>query len=359
MNKLLVLCDGYPDLQGGVALNYVRTRVVYYKKKGVDVTVLNYNSQNSYVIDDVKVLCLNDYLKSNEQYDVLVSHAPNIKCHYRFLKKYNNRFKKLVFFYHGHEVLNINKEYPKEYTFVKKKSYRKVFFYIYDTLKLKLWKHFITSNISKIELVFVSQWMYDSFIKYVKIREDLIKERYRIIYNCAAESYINNTYEYRGDKKYDVITIRPNIDTSKFAIDLVNRLAFLHPDLKFLLVGKGCFFNYNKKAPNIERIEKYLNQEEIIDLLNMSRVAYMPTRLDAQGVMACEMATYGIPLITSDIPVCRYVLDGFDNVFFVPNNAEEIDLTHIMGRIKNVDSKNLRFSVLNTIDKELELLNNL
>ena len=33
----------------------------------------------------------------------------------------------------------------------------------------------------------------------------------------------------------------------------------------------------------------------------------MPTRADAQGVMACEMATFGIPLITSNIDVCKEV----------------------------------------------------
>jgi hypothetical protein len=47
----------------------------------------------------------------------------------------------------------------------------------------------------------------------------------------------------------------------------------------------------------------------------------MPTKLDAQGVMMCEMAYYGIPILVSDLPVCREMLNDFDNVKFIDNNC--------------------------------------
>ena len=48
--------------------------------------------------------------------------------------------------------------------------------------------------------------------------------------------------------------------------------------------------------------------KKMIAILNSAKCALMPTRTDAQGVMMCEMVAFGMPLITSDIPVCHEVL---------------------------------------------------
>ena len=47
----------------------------------------------------------------------------------------------------------------------------------------------------------------------------------------------------------------------------------------------------------------------------------MPTRTDAQGLMMCEMAAFGIPLITSNIPVCHVpaILKYTRNVYYIGN----------------------------------------
>ena len=104
----------------------------------------------------------------------------------------------------------------------------------------------------------------------------------------------------KGNKEYDFITIRSNLDDSKYAIDVVNNLANRHPQYKFLLVGKGHFFEHYAKADNIIRIERFITPDEMVALLNKSRYGLMPTKNDTQGIMACEMATFGIPLVTSD-----------------------------------------------------------
>ena len=62
-------------------------------------------------------------------------------------------------------------------------------------------------------------------------------------------------------------------------------------------------------------------------------------RADAQGVMACEMATFGIPLITSNIDVCKEVFEGFENVAFIDNNDENTDIKSIFKKIQNIKIK--------------------
>ena len=120
------------------------------------------------------------------------------------------------------------------------------------------------------------------------------------------------------------------MDGSKYGIDIVNRLAQNTPKARFLLIGKGQFFRYNIKAPNLEWENRTLSHEEIAEVLQKSKYALMPTRTDAQGVMTCEMAAFGIPVITSDIPVCHEVFDGFTNTYYIDNDDANLSLSDFL-----------------------------
>ena len=80
-------------------------------------------------------------------------------------------------------------------------------------------------------------------------------------------------------------------------------------------------------------MQKFVNHDEIIELLNQSKCALMPTRTDAQGLMMCEMATFGIPVITSDIPVCHEVFDDFENVELIDNLNTNFKLDLILEKL--------------------------
>ena len=77
----------------------------------------------------------------------------------------------------------------------------------------------------------------------------------------------------------------------------------------------------------------------------------MPTRRDSQGVMACELATYGIPLITSKLDVCFEIFDTFENVFFA-DNSKIMELNYSTCSCK----KNKKYSYSNTVKKEIDLI---
>ena len=61
--KVLVVVTDYPNLQGGLALAYVRTRNVYYKERGMEVEVLNFSANEDYSIDGIHVFCLKNFDK--------------------------------------------------------------------------------------------------------------------------------------------------------------------------------------------------------------------------------------------------------------------------------------------------------
>lgn len=354
--KILVAVADYPN-EEKISMMYVHTRNLYYKNNNIDIEVLNFSSKTFYEYEGIRVISLNDFKLNKKEYDLLLCHAPNIKNHYLFLKKYEKFFKKIIFFFHGHEVLKVNKVYSKPYFYIKRNKIKEFFQDGYDDIKLFLWRNYFLKLAKKSYFIFVSQWMLEEFKKWVKLDEKSLNNRISITYNSIGEIFKTNFYNSYNLKKYDFITIRGNLDGSKYCIDLICKLAKNNPNYSFLLVGKGEFFKYNEKPENLEWRDVYCNHKKIIELLNEARCALMPTRTDAQGLMACEMASFGIPLITSDISVCHEIFKGFKNVKFInnndPNNNFEKKYQELIS--SGTEVRNLKYSSENTIKNEIKI----
>lgn len=358
MRKILVVVEDYPDNNGKVTLMYVHTRNKFYMEHGFDVSVLNFRADKKYAIDNIPVITLEDYEKQKKEYDILICHAPNIRNHYRFLKKHGEDFPKFVFFFHGHEVLKINKTYSKPYPYVRNSKIKSWLQDRYDDFKLSIWRKYYPSVKEKSKFVFVSHWMLDEFLKWTKIPYDEIKDCCEITYNCIGKVFEETVYDTTIAKEYDFLTIRSFLNGSKYCIDLVNQLAFSNPNKKFLLVGKGEFFDHYEKAPNLIWMNRTMNHSEIIEYMQKSRCALMPTRTDAQGLMMCEMASTGMPLITSDIPVCHEVFNEFDNVALIDNVDSTVNLDDVLIELeKNIPYQPPKtYYNINTSQNEVALL---
>lgn len=358
--NVLVLVEDYPS-DNSQALMYVHVRNKYYQKHGIGVTVLNFRCKCDYEYDGINVISLNSYKENIDKYNenILLCHAANIKHHYLFLNKYEKYFKKIIFFFHGHEILKLNEIYPKKYKWQKSQTMKRVFRSLYDRFKLLLWRKKLPKLLNKSHLIFVSNWLYERFLYYVHINPIKLEGHVSIINNSVGHTFEVENYDYKAVKKYDFITIRGNgLDGSKYGVDIVYNLAKKYSDLKFLIIGHGKFFDYNKKLENIEFIDKNLKHSEMINFLNDSRCAILPTRQDTQGVMTCEVATFGIPTITSNISVCREIFDGFENVRLINNdNIDEFNLSKILSDLeKNLPyQKNNKYFQENTINLEIEI----
>lgn len=358
MKKILVLVADYPNNDGGVALMYVHARNKYYIQHGIDVTVLNFAASKKYVIDDIPVIPLKSYESQGKQYDVLVLHAANIRNHFRFLRKYDKRFPHMIFFFHGHEVLKLNDVYPEPYDYVKKSILRAKFQNLYDNFKLLIWRKYLPSVADKTDYIFVSNWFYGEFKKYTGLDDAKLNNHVHIINNSVGRVFEENNYQYEGDKKYDFITIRSHMDNSKYGIDLVDGLAQKYPQYSFLIIGRGKYYEIHKVPENVTWVNRFLSHEEIMGYINQSKCGLLLTREDTQGVMTCELSVYGIPVITSDIEVCREICGDLKNVQLVENNVNKIDLTIVYNELINhpIAEKSDRYSYDKTVQVEEELI---
>lgn len=363
--NVLVLCSSYPEenLKYGGMFFHVRNK--YYIQKGIGVTVLCFKATHDYIIDGVQVIALKSYEMRKADYivDILISHAPDMTFHYPFLLRYGFRFKRIVFVFHGFEVLNYRNFIPVDYAYISPDNWlKRLKFRFVDLLKRILWKCYIVFCIKKIHCVFVSAWMYDEFLKWIKLPPlvvNQLKGKSCVISNSVDISFETNSYDYDCEKLYDFITIRGNLDASKYGVDIVADLARNNSQYKFVVIGKGSFFDYNNKPENLLWIDEVLNHMDIISYLNKSRCALMPTRCDAQGLMMCEMATFGIPVITSDIQICKDVFREFENVDYIDNNNLNEDLSVYLDNLlaKISFKKHTRYFAKETCDLEVDLLN--
>lgn len=352
--RVLVACADYPS-ENSRALQFVHVRNKYYIKAGIDVTVLNFSCSISYEFEGINVVSLKKFKGDSNSFDVLICHAPNLRNHYRFIKEEYKSFKKIIYFFHGHEIVKINDAYPKPYDFKRRGIIKYIAQSVYDCLKLYVWKKYFENEKNDNLLIFVSNSLKDDFFYYTKAQKDLLEKRCRVIYNSVGEVFEKECYNEQTEKEYDFITIRSDIDNSVYCIDLVTRIAKLNPEKKFLLIGKGEYFEHNRQPENLIHINRSLKQEELLKYIDASYCALMPTRRDSQGVMACELATYGIPVITSDLKVCKEVFEGFENVKIVSEKEiMDLGLGNLNGEIMRYKSE--KYFLKNTVAKEIDLL---
>ncbi|MBQ7344861.1 MAG: glycosyltransferase [Oscillospiraceae bacterium] len=356
--RVLVLVTDHPGGGRKESHRFVHVRDLYYQEHGIDVTVLNFSGQKDYIYEGIRVICMETYRREPDGYDVLIAHQPNIRDHYRFLKRYGHRFPRSLLFFHGHEIRRFREAYPKPYPYMGASWVKTTARDLYDRSKIAIWRRYIPKLLGKTELVFVSQSMLEEFLHFTRLSREALEGRYHIIHNCVGRLFEEGRYDPKGEKDYDMVTIRSDLDSATYCIDVVDRLAKAAPELRFLVVGKGKYFQHNGKAPNITWEDRTLDHGQIISVLQRSRCALMPTRVDSQGLMTCEMATFGMPVITSDIPVCHEVLGSFENVALIGNDATDVDLPQVLEVLekKLPGKKNDRYFSRNTTAREVDLI---
>lgn len=358
--KILVLAEQY--VKGNdYSLLYAHTRNLEYLKRGRSVVVLNFKEMNQYEVDGLEVFGEKELLNkfSLQDFDLVISHAPNLKNHFRFILKNLKSIKRLVLFIHGHEVLIKSKYYPEPFYYQKRRIAHKVVHDVYDHFKVLTWKLLLKFLVKKINLhlIFVSKWMEEEFYRCVRINRKVLVDRTSIVHNAVNPVFLEKQYIPQTPFRSDFVSIRP-FDNPKYCVDLIWRLAKENPKYSFTLYGKGEFFDHYQKPTNLYVEETYLKHEEIPEVLNRHRAALMLTRLDAQGVMACEMAVYGIPLVTSDIPLKRDLLGKAENVVFMKNDLST-PLESLNLKTGNHEEIREKFSLSRTIQRELEIFNQL
>lgn len=355
--KLVILSNDYPK-EGSVGGMFVHTRCKHYLQcDNVELIIVNINTKQNYQYEGLDVITIDTFNEKHkdDKLDILVVHSPMFSLTKQFLESHKNLFKKIVFVFHGFESIKCYKSFPKPYSYNRPSLVLKLRQIAGEYRKIHGLRKICRLVQDKLHYVFVSGWMEKEFAKWTKIKPD--KNRAHVINNCIGNEFETKVFNKNKKKEYDFLAIRSSFDGSKYCVDIVVDLAKKYSQYRFCLVGKGDYFLYNKKVDNLDIVYGVLSHSEVLDYCDNAKCALMPTRWDTQGVMVCEMATYGMPLVTSDIEVKREIVSGFENVILVENDISKIDLEKIYNQaIKMpVPKKNEKYFMKNTSLKELEL----
>lgn len=358
--KILVLCENYPSTANPTVMAFIHTRNVAYKQHRVQVDVLAFQVKEAYVYEGVPVYTAKHFseLITSNKYNVVVCHAPNLRNHLRAIIPNIRILPKIVFVFHGHEILRTSRYYPAAYPFNRGRFYalKKFARDIYDLIKCQVLNFIIKKyGGQKISLIFVSNYLRELFTHNVGLQESEIARFSTVIPNPSSEYFMCDKYDWNSKKKADFIIIR-TFDGPKYCIDYVLGIAKAIPKYTFHIYGDGRYFEYNPTPNNVTVFKGFLKQSEVPNLLNQYRAALMPSKWDSQGVMATEMACFGIPLIASKIPAAMEMLSEFPNVLLIEDDKTEIDLDSFLKNIKPQDNSlaKARFSAENTAKRELE-----
>lgn len=355
--RILVIVAVYPSLEKPYNMAFVHSRVLYYQQKSWQVQVLSFSAEQPYTFDGVTVNS-EASLDVSTAYDLVIAHAPNLRHHVRWLITHARSWKKMLWILHGHEVIIHEYYHPAPYPWDKKNHRLKRFFkYLYDHIKVRILRFLISRWVLKkrLYLIFVSQVLRQAFLDCVHIPVTLLDQHSSIIHNNMYPGF-HMQQHHPKDIWADFVTIRP-LDDARCCIDLIVELANRFPHLRFDVYGQGDFFKYNKKPDNLRCYAYFLKQSDIPALLSHYRAALMPTKVDTQGVMSCEMATFGMPLLTSDLPVCKEMLSTFQRVRFFSLTSLTIDLDVFLSEVELTPVGDLsHFHDQHTILREIEVI---
>lgn len=348
--KFLILAEDYPSAANPYALAYIHSRLIEYVNRGEECLVLSFSADSDYVFEGIKVV---SHVSRLGEFDLVISHAPNLKNHMIYILRHLSDITKIVFWIHGHEVMNVYKQYPKAYPWAYKQRFTKLLHFLYSPVKLYFMRYIIRflMRMRNVRFVFVSKWMYEIFSTNIF---ELDENDYSVIPNPINANFLSNRTPIASvNENKRAICIRP-WDNSKYAVDMVVSFALFNPQFQFDIYGSGKFPNHNSVPKNVNFISRFLVQSELVEIVAHYDFAILPTRLDAQGVFACEVATSGMPIIVNDIPIMQEVLFGFPNVAFLP--AESFKEEYLDDLPTRSFELNERYLPETIISSELEML---
>lgn len=355
--KLLVICQEYPSDQNRSVSSFAHSRNCYYEQLGHEVSVLSFSARQPYKIDGIHVAPEYCFSGALAKFDAWIIHMPNVRNALRFLIKNRCDLKRLAMIIHGHEFTAWQSEVPQYFPFlasVRGRAWHN-FLKLYDWLKLRVWNlYFRTRMGAHTKIVFVSSFMQILAEKHIGISFDRLKIDYRVIHNPIHRAFVDQNYRVSEQPLADFVTLRP-FDEPKYGVDLLVEIAKRHPQFTFHLYGRGHYFDKVSPPPNLKVLRGVFPADELPGLLNQYRAAILPTRWDSQGVLMCEVASFGMPLWVSDIQICQQMVSRFENVRFFSNENLDFNLYIPNPAVKLKDQAH-QFLVSETALRELQFI---
>jgi N-acetyl sugar amidotransferase len=330
--KILIFVSDFTLNTADHSSVFFKTRVIEYIKSGhqVEVITLHYEPKNEYEIKDLTLTVIKkkevyEYLRGKiNNIDIFFIHFINFRI-IKFLLNYNVN---ATIFFHGVEAISITRYifdwYLRPIFYVKK--------FIYNIIQFYLLKKLINTK-KNIRFIFVSSWMKQAVEKDLNV--NFLKSQSTIIHNSVSEYFFKKDFELSyNTQKINLIVVK-NFNSYKYAGDLTAEYILKYSKNKFFdnfnftIVGEGIILEkYKKKLlihKNITIINKFVENEKLVDLYKKNHIFLYLTRLDSQSVTISEALSLGMIVVSSKIAaIPEFIKDGY-NGYLIDNNYDSFE----------------------------------
>lgn len=328
VEETLVLTNNYPSYDNLYKNAFVHSRVRAYHRKGVPVSVYQFQSGQNLYFDEFEGIdvfrggesALRKILAQGKMRRILV-HCLDANM-WEVLKDVPSDVRIIVWI-HGAEIQPwerrvFNYSSPSELEKAK----------IQSDARMAFWKKIFNPLPNNIHFVFVSQYFANEVMEDYNIT--LSKDKYSIIHNPID----TNLFVYHAKdagQRYNLLSIR-TFGSRKYANDLTvqcilnlsKRKDFDRFSIK--IVGSGVLFDELvqplRAMPNVTLEKTFLTHEEIVSIQSNYGIFITPTRWDSQGVSRDEAMASGLVPVTNAVTAIPEFVDDTCGILAPAEDAE-------------------------------------
>lgn len=373
-NDILVITPSYPSQEHKYLSGFVHSRVVEYKKNGIDVDVAivyDYLNTSKYEFEGIKASRMT-YLDlrtliTRKKYKKILVHFFDRK-YFNVLEGCDLTDTEVFVWVHGPETLYW--DYPCFTTGYFEKSCdlsdeQKAEFSANDEMIKKV------NDMPNVKFVFVSQWIKDKSEELINIKF----KNYEVIPNII-DVDLFDFQEKTADKMKKIFMLRRYDNINKYAVDVSVRTILElskrpnFDEYEFNIYGNGDTFDKLFKPilgfENVHFHRSFFTHEEIASIHKENGIALFPTRYDAQGVSMCEAGSSGLLVISSENDAIKEFIPYEDGNIIETENfkkyADFIEKVSSDSKLFNKIIKDTRKKIVDkcsydsTVKKEIEMI---
>lgn len=167
-------------------------------------------------------------------------------------------------------------------------------------------------------------WVLTSYLE--KYAKDRLARRTWLNPNKVKLNIFNNEPEQtKSDDKFRILFVG-RLDTQKNILTLIDVINELNNDIELTIVGRNQMDKsvLKRMGPNIKYIEKLDHDTELPKYMKSVNCACLPSYTEGFGIVLVEFQAAGLPIIASDIPETKDIVNHNNALLFNPNKPEEL-----------------------------------
>lgn len=189
-------------------------------------------------------------------------------------------------------------------------------------------------------IICIIDYVKSCMVEWIKPRKSEL-DKYIVINNGVDLNKFNEALPYKKSeinnnftKDTKLVCIVGRLSASKDQKTLIEAMKYLEDEVNLLIVGEGqlkeSYIKFAREIDVSDRVHFLGFRNDVERILKTVDIGVMTSRFEAFGLAALEMMASGIPLVASNIPGLKSVVEGHGLLFETGNSKELADIINCL-----------------------------